>query len=120
MRRGVTWKTGKVFNGTREVYQFDLLPEEGHERPAFINLQQFLFEAACVARAEESGLRRSALGARGHGVEAPPTALSLEIATPDGAYKLTADWLIAADGGTSTVRRALGLGFRARRSTTSS
>jgi 3-(3-hydroxy-phenyl)propionate hydroxylase len=35
----------------------------------------------------------------------------LQISTPDGAYTLTADWLVAADGVQSIVRRELGLGF---------
>ena len=110
--RGVTWKTGKVFNGTREVYSFDLLPEEGHERPAFINLQQFLFEAACVARAEESGCVDLRWGHEVTAVRARDDGAVIEIATPDGPYSLTASWLIGADGARSTVRRALGLGFQ--------
>ena len=33
--KGVTWKTGKVFFDTRQVYEFDLLPEDGHRgRPS--------------------------------------------------------------------------------------
>jgi 3-(3-hydroxy-phenyl)propionate hydroxylase len=110
--RGVTWKTGKVFNSTREVYSFDLLPEEGHERPAFINLQQYLFEAACVARAEESGCIDLRWGHEVTALHARSDGASIEVATPEGPYKLTAGWLIAADGARSTVRRALGLGFK--------
>ena len=30
--KGVTWNRGKVFFGERQVYQFDLLPEDGHRR----------------------------------------------------------------------------------------
>ena len=111
--RGVTWKTGKVFNGTREVYSFDLLPEEGHERPAFINLQQFLFEAACVARAEESGCVDLRWG---HEVTALQSAWRRCSCSRSrrrtGLTSSTAGWLIAADGARSTVRRALGLGFQ--------
>ncbi len=29
--KGVIWKTGKVFRHDREIYQFDLLPEDGHK-----------------------------------------------------------------------------------------
>jgi len=36
--QGVTWKLGKVFQGEDLVYSFDLLPEDGHKMPAFINL----------------------------------------------------------------------------------
>ena len=52
--KGVTWKTGKVFFGARQVYAFDLLPEQGHRWPAFINLQQYLFEHRCIGAAAAS------------------------------------------------------------------
>ena len=37
--------------------------------------------------------------------------VTVAAATPDGPLELHADWLIGADGGRSTVRRALGLSF---------
>ena len=37
--------------------------------------------------------------------------VTVAAATPDGPLELRADWLIGADGGRSTVRRALGLSF---------
>ncbi len=42
--KGVVWQVGRLFNQEDEVYQFDLLPEEGHKYPAFINLQQYYVE----------------------------------------------------------------------------
>ncbi len=39
--KGVSWNVGKVFFRDAQIYRFDLLAEEGHERPAFINLQQY-------------------------------------------------------------------------------
>src|ERR1700758_759500 len=51
--KGVVWKIGKIFHGPSLLYQFDLLPEPGHKRPAFINLQQFYAEAYLVDRVEE-------------------------------------------------------------------
>jgi 3-(3-hydroxy-phenyl)propionate hydroxylase len=111
IERGVTWKTGKVFNGTRAVYQFDLLPEPGHQRPAFINLQQFHFEDACVAAAIESGLIDLRWGHELTRLESRADGALIDVATPERPYRLTADWLVAADGVRSTVRRELGLGF---------
>ena len=52
--RGVTWQRGRVFFREREVYAFDLLPEQGHRWPAFINLQQYLFEHRCIGAAARS------------------------------------------------------------------
>ncbi len=48
--RGVGWKVGKVFFRDKLAYQFDLLPEPGHKRPAFVNLQQYLLEEIMVER----------------------------------------------------------------------
>src|ERR1700744_3901349 len=51
--KGVVWSVGKIFHGASQLHQFNLLPEEGHKRPAFINLQQFYAEAYLVDRVEE-------------------------------------------------------------------
>jgi flavin-dependent dehydrogenase len=48
--KGVVWSVGKIFHGASQLYQFNLLPEQGHKRPAFINLQQFYAEAYLVDR----------------------------------------------------------------------
>src|SRR5690554_1648550 len=42
--KGVTWQHGRVFFQEREVYDFNLLPEQEHRVPAFINLQQYYLE----------------------------------------------------------------------------
>ena len=55
VEKGVTWKLGKVFCGDDLVYAFDLLPEDGHKMPAFINLQQYYVEGALVERAAGLG-----------------------------------------------------------------
>src|SRR5205823_10129618 len=51
--KGVVWSVGKIFHGESLLYQFNLLPEHGHKRPAFINLQQFYAEAYLVDRVSE-------------------------------------------------------------------
>ena len=48
--KGVVWNVGKVFFGNRQVYDFNLLPEDGHKYPAFINLQQYYCELYLVER----------------------------------------------------------------------
>ena len=53
LEKGVTWKLGKVFQRDELLYAFDLLPEDGHKMPAFINLQQYYLEHALVERAAQ-------------------------------------------------------------------
>src|SRR3954467_11412869 len=50
VEKGVVGSVGRIFHGPSELYQFNLLPEPGHKRPAFINLQQFYAEAYLVDR----------------------------------------------------------------------
>ena len=115
---GVTWSRGKVFRGDRQIYSFDLLPEEGHRRPAFINLQQYRLEAVLVDRLRALAAEGHAIDLRGghrlQSVTRHDEHTTLEIETPDGPYTLEADWLLACDGSRSTVRQQLGLSFDGR------
>src|SRR3984957_11749131 len=109
--QGVTWKLGKVFVGDELLYSFDLLPEEGHKMPAFINLQQFYLEKALVDRALELKNLDLRWKNRLVGLDRLNDGARLTIDTPDGPYRLDADWLVAADGARSTARRLLGPDF---------
>ncbi len=109
--QGVTWKLGKVFCGDELLFSFDLLPEEGHKMPAFINLQQFYLEKALVERALELENLDLRWKNRVVGLDRLNEGARLAIETPDGRYRLDADWLIAADGARSTMRSLLGLDF---------
>ena len=107
--RGVRWQRGKVFFGDRLVYAFDLLPEQGHERPAFVNIAQHEVEARLVERAQQLPDRLELRWAHRVAAVAPRgDHVRLAIDTPDGPYALDADWLVACDGARSPVRAALG------------
>jgi 3-(3-hydroxy-phenyl)propionate hydroxylase len=114
MEKGVTWQTGKVFLGDRQVFAFDLLPEGGHHFPAFINLQQYYVEQYLIERAQE--LPRIDLRWKNRVVGVAPRndCVRLQVETPDGNYEIDANWVIAADGARSPTRRMLGLEFRGR------
>ncbi|WP_048860666.1 FAD-dependent oxidoreductase, partial [Acidisphaera rubrifaciens] len=114
--KGVTWNLGRVFHGARELYSFNLLPESGHHRPAFVNLQQYYVEEFLIARAGDFpgliDLRwRNAVTA--HAADAD--GVTLDIDTPDGKYRLRADWVIAADGARSPTRTRMDLPFPGHR-----
>ena len=110
LAKGVTWNTGRVFAGEKQLFAFDLLAEPGHEFPAFINLQQYHLEEILVEACRKAGVdlrwksRVTAIDPRADG-----TTLTIE--TPDGAYQLQADWLLAADGARSEIRARLDLPF---------
>ena len=106
--KGVSWNLGKVSARDQSLYQFDLLPEDGHERPAFINLQQYYAEAYLVERALQLPLidlrwhsKVTALTPRADGA-------SVTVETPDGDYRIEAQWVLACDGSRSPLRGLLG------------
>ncbi len=109
--KGVVWNRGKVFHGDALVYAFDLLPEEGHRWPAFINIQQYHVERYLVERARALGMDLR-WKTRLAGAEERDGAVRVQLSTPAGGYAFTCDWLLACDGVRSTVRHGLGLPFR--------
>jgi 3-(3-hydroxy-phenyl)propionate hydroxylase len=113
--KGVVWDTGRVFRDEGEIYNFNLLPEDGHKRPAFINLQQYYFEEYLVNRAREVQAEGKPLELRGRNklsaIGQHDDHVTLEIDTPEGSYNLEADWVIACDGANSATRTMLGLDF---------
>ena len=114
LERGVTWRSCKVFLDTRLIYTFDLLPESGHRMPAFVNLQQYFFEHYAVEAAQRAGLVDLRWQEDVTGIEPTADGTLLSIATPEGSYRILADWVIAADGARSTLRRLMKLGFEGR------
>lgn len=116
--KGVQWNIGKVFFDERKVYDFNLLPEEGHKRPAFINLQQYYFEDYLVQRARAIQAEGAPLDLRGGNKVARVADhgdhVALTIDTVDGPYSITADYVIACDGAASPIRSMMGLDFVGR------
>jgi 3-(3-hydroxy-phenyl)propionate hydroxylase len=116
--KGVTWNTGKVFFHERKVYEFNLLPETGHKRPAFINLQQYYLETFLVERLRKLQAEGRPIDLRGSNrlttVDAKADRVALTVETPEGPYSMETDWLIACDGAGSPVRAMMGLDFIGR------
>ncbi len=118
IEKGVQWNIGKVFHDDRQIYEFNLQPESGHQFPAFINLQQpyfekFLYDA--IAKAQSSGAPIEIRGKnRVDALTAHADHVVLEVMTPDGPYSVAADWLVACDGARSPIRTMMGLSFDGR------
>ena len=108
VQKGVSWKVGKVFFKNALIYHFDLQPEAGHERPAFINLQQYYVEGFLAERAAELPLVDLRWNNKVIGVEQHADHTMLTVETPEGRYTLRADHVVACDGSRSAVRQLIG------------
>ena len=114
VNKGVSWSVAKVFLRDEQVYSFDLLPETGHRRPAFINLQQYYVEGYLLERAQalpnvEMRWRNKVVN-----IDQTQAGATLTVETQDGCYQLSARYVVAADGARSAIRKLLGLDSKGR------
>ncbi|WP_407177984.1 FAD-dependent oxidoreductase [Bradyrhizobium sp. STM 3562] len=111
VEKGVVWSVGRIFHGDSQLYEFNLLPEQGHKRPAFINLQQFYAEAYLVDRVEQLPAISLRWRNKVTALEQRNDGVVLTIATPEGPYRLLAAYVIACDGARSSLRQMVGAEF---------
>ncbi|NNG05953.1 MAG: FAD-dependent oxidoreductase [Inquilinus sp.] len=114
LEKGVTWQIGKVFLHDQQVYAFDLLPEGGHKQPAFINLQQYYVEQFMVEAALASPLVELRFRNKVVGLAPGANSVGVDVETPDGPYRIEAEYVLAADGARSPARKMLGLSFEGK------
>lgn len=109
--KGVTWNIGKVFYKDDEVYTFNLLAEEGHKIPAFINLQQYYFEEYLVDEAHDNPLIDIRWKSHAHFVKQDDEKVTLKIETQSGNYLVESEYMLACDGVHSPTRKSMNLAF---------
>jgi len=111
VEKGVTWKVGRTLHRDREVFRFDLLPEDGHKMPAFVNLQQYYVEQFLMEACQATPLIDLRFKNRVARVSQTPAEARVEIETPEGSYALAAAHVLACDGAKSPIRNMMGLDF---------
>ena len=116
MEKGVVWNQGWVYFGqeTEPIYKFDLLPDKEQKFPAFINLQQFYAEEYLVDLFPQYPETEIRWQNEVIGVANGADKVTVTVRTPAGEYRLSCDYLVAADGHRSPIRDALGLDFIGR------
>ncbi|MFZ6648311.1 FAD-dependent oxidoreductase [Undibacterium sp. TJN25] len=113
LEKGLPWTGGRSFYRDAEVLHFTMPHDQDQQYPPMVNLAQYHIEQFLLEAAEkQAGLieirwQNSLTGVQQHG-----NGATLSVATPDGDYVMEAGWLVAADGGRSFVREALGLALK--------
>ncbi len=109
VEKGLGWTRGRTYFRDREIYRFEM-PHTQQERflPMY-NLQQQYIEKFLIDKAAESERIELRWRSAVTGVRQEEDGVTLEVATPEGDYRLECDYLLAADGARSVVRKALGL-----------
>ncbi|MGV2904917.1 FAD-dependent oxidoreductase [Achromobacter sp. AGC25] len=107
---GLPWTGGRSYYRDREVLHFEM-PHDPLQRYApMVNIQQYSIEEyahqAMQRHPERAVLQWSA---RVAGLRADADGVTVEVDAGGQRQTVRADWLIACDGGRSTVREAMGL-----------
>jgi len=111
IEKGVTWNVGKVFYQDEQVYEFNLLPEQGHTFPAFINLQQYYFEEYLVEEVMKNDLIDLRWQQEMIDLQQDHDGVQLTVGTPGGSYTMQAQYVLACDGVNSSTRSRLGIAY---------
>ena len=111
LEKGVVWNLGKVFYNKDLVYEFNLLAEEGHKIPAFINLQQYYFEEYLVNSFINNPLIDIRWEEEMVDVEQDEERVLITVKTPEGNYQIESEYLLACDGVKSPTRKKLNIPY---------
>jgi 3-(3-hydroxy-phenyl)propionate hydroxylase len=110
LKTGLPWTGGRSYYRDVEVLHFTMPHDENQKLPPMINLAQYSIEQLLLDQAE---LQRDLIDIRWQtrvtAIDARADGVWLTVSTPQGNYRLAADWIVAADGGRSFVRESLGL-----------
>lgn len=109
VNKGTSWNVGRTFFQNEEVFNFNLSPQDGYQFPGMINLQQYYLEQYLIEQARQYPNLEIRFKNNVINVIQDNDLVTVRVETPDGAYTLQTDWLIAADGARSPIRQLLGL-----------
>ena len=113
MRQGLPWAEGWSYHRTEEVLHLEVPQDPLAKFPRLVNIQQCYIEQYLVdaIRERHAELVELRWQTRVEAVRPAADGAELDLSTPLGSYTLQADWVVAADGARSMVRKALGARF---------
>ena len=107
--KGLSWVGGRSHWRHTEVLHFQMPSEPTQRFAPMVNIQQFYVEEFAHRAAQTAGLYQVQWSSRVSAVTPQETGVEVEVITPQGPQTVHTDWLVACDGGRSTVREQLGL-----------
>ncbi|OSZ75203.1 FAD-dependent monooxygenase [Hydrogenophaga sp. IBVHS1] len=108
--KGLSWVGGRSHWRNTEVLHFQMPSEPTQRFAPMVNIQQFYVEefAHKAAIAQGAGAQVN-WASRVAAVRPRADGVAVDVETPQGTQTVNADWVVACDGGRSTVREQLGL-----------
>jgi len=112
--KGLPWSHGRSFFRGQEIYKMIMPYDEDDRYLPGLNIQQQYIEEYLVDYCRTEKLIDIRWGQKVLAVSQNDSAVTLRIDTPEGEYDLVASWVVAADGGRSTIRKLLQLRMEGR------
>lgn len=107
--KALGWTTGRSFYRGQQILEFNM-PDSPREkyRPMY-NIQQQFIEAYLWDAISREPLIETRWQSEVTGIEDRDEGIALTIRDPHDTYEMTADWVLAADGARSELRKMRGL-----------
>lgn len=110
VEKGLSWAGGRSYFRDREVLHFQMPHEPTQRFAPMVNIQQYYAEEY----SHKAGQRQAVApdvrwGNRVKAVAETSTGVHVQVECEGKSQEIVTDWLIACDGGRSTVREQLGL-----------
>lgn len=105
-----TWKDGYSFYKNHLVHHLDIPFAEDDKFAPMTNLAQCVMEKILVDEARKLGVDLR-FQTKLLAMDVGDDAVTLTLDTPEGEYRLQAEWVVGCDGARSTVRKLQGLRF---------
>jgi 3-(3-hydroxy-phenyl)propionate hydroxylase len=110
MAKGLPWTSGRSYYKDQEVLRFSMPHAATDKLPPMINIAQYHIEQFLLDEArkfpELIDIRWASSVTQ---LQSREEGVTLTVTNDLGDYKIDADWLVAADGGQSFIRKSLGL-----------
>lgn len=112
LAKALGWTTGRSFYRGRQILEFTMPDSPSEKFRPMYNLQQQYIEQYLWQAIDRNPLVDMRWQSRVTGLKTGPDGVELTVTDPRETYTLTADWLLAADGARSAIRKTLGLKLR--------
>ncbi|MBF6618137.1 MAG: FAD-dependent monooxygenase [Candidimonas sp.] len=110
VEKGLGWTAGRSYFRDQEVLHFDMPHDPAQRYAPMVNIQQYYVEGyAHEAMQRHSDLARISWSSRVVAVQNTDNGVRVQVETEGSTHWIETQWLVACDGGRSTVRDALGL-----------
>ncbi|WP_048438951.1 FAD-dependent monooxygenase [Caenimonas sp. SL110] len=108
-QNGLAWRFGNSFYRGERVFRMEA-PHDANDRfPPMTNIQQQFLEEYLLDACNAEPLIELRWGNKVESFTQDDDRVLVEVDTPEGPYTLETEWLVAADGGRSGIRSAMGL-----------